>query len=132
MKGATGPVLACEQVYRYFNPRSREGSDGLEQPMKFTRDISIHAPVKGATSRHGFEPRRVHISIHAPVKGATGLDRVLPVSMQISIHAPVKGATGGVVFGVDSQTISIHAPVKGATSVAHPRLILRQFQSTLP
>ena len=34
----------------YFNPRSREGSDlwlNPEQPT--TPDISIHAPVKGAT-----------------------------------------------------------------------------------
>ena len=34
----------------YFNPRSREGSDGL-QTVAFAvrRRISIHAPVKGAT-----------------------------------------------------------------------------------
>ena len=35
------------------------------------------------------------ISIHAPVKGATG-DGLQPDTVQrISIHAPVKGATGG-------------------------------------
>ena len=36
---------------RYFNPRSRERSDGqyIKQQMN-TANISIHAPVKGATS----------------------------------------------------------------------------------
>jgi hypothetical protein len=36
----------------YFNPRSREGSDGL-QTVAFAvrRRISIHAPAKGATAK---------------------------------------------------------------------------------
>ena len=33
--------------------------------------ISIHAPVKGATSKHSARLFRAKISIHAPVKGAT-------------------------------------------------------------
>ena len=35
-----------------FNPRSREGSDTLVDPTKAVSDISIHAPVKGATFHH--------------------------------------------------------------------------------
>ena len=34
-------------------------------------DISIHAPVKGATCKGGIGDRFADISIHAPVKGAT-------------------------------------------------------------
>ena len=34
---------------RYFNPRSREGSDVVTDDGTRVRDISIHAPVKGAT-----------------------------------------------------------------------------------
>jgi len=55
--------------------------------------ISIHAPVKGATSEPGTTERLARISIHAPVKGATS-GRELPLGNHpISIHAPVKGAT---------------------------------------
>ena len=35
---------------RYFNPRSREGSDGTISVPNGAYDISIHAPVKGATN----------------------------------------------------------------------------------
>ena len=80
-------------------------------------DISIHAPVKGATAQGSysspcllhFNPRtregcdldflliEVHfglISIHAPVKGATTISaKMITHLFVISIHAPVKGAT---------------------------------------
>ena len=56
-------------------------------------EVSIHAPVKGATrddvGRHGI----VVVSIHAPVKGATGPIRLCRLFSPVSIHAPVKGAT---------------------------------------
>ena len=79
--------------------------------------ISIHAPVKGATTYDtpitsdvlDFNPRtregcdqlhgdrfkdRFIISIHAPVKGATlSLVAAFYAGIAISIHAPVKGAT---------------------------------------
>ena len=79
--------------------------------------ISIHAPVKGATLcglhirfyAYNFNPRtregcdlpglyyrfaRCLISIHAPVKGATPLTiSATYAPLSISIHAPVKGAT---------------------------------------
>ncbi len=48
-KGATQGHENTVYSYKYFNPRSREGSDLIR---KFTRDIfsiSIHAPAKGAT-----------------------------------------------------------------------------------
>ena len=49
----------------YFNPRSREGSDSSLSMTFNTLEISIHAPVKGATyiintyntSTHYFNPR---------------------------------------------------------------------------
>ena len=55
--------------------------------------ISIHAPVKGATSENSLSDTDHTISIHAPVKGATGLGHGLKPVEIISIHAPVKGAT---------------------------------------
>ena len=56
-------------------------------------NISIHAPVKGATrNRHG-QRQNETISIHAPVKGATSHQHAQQIPRIISIHAPVKGAT---------------------------------------
>ena len=100
-----------------FNPRTREGCDALLHGRHGQAgDISIHAPVKGATpgpsrtwrpSRY-FNPRtregcdsswwpyfnpRTRISIHAPVKGATRQRHNFNPRTRISIHAPVKGAT---------------------------------------
>ena len=55
----------------HFNPRSREGSDPIEQVSKMLGHISIHAPAKGATKNWFAERDAHHISIHAPAKGAT-------------------------------------------------------------
>ena len=104
--------------YSNFNPRTREGcDDGTTVAEVAAYNISIHAPVKGATAVRrnakghtaDFNPRTREgcdflyggvtigyhrISIHAPVKGATLLDHLGKHGIvRISIHAPVKGAT---------------------------------------
>ena len=99
-----------------FNPRSREGSDVVRLSSAPDVEISIHAPVKGATKFEGHEQVFLLISIHAPVKGATFTWTGLPDSIDISIHAPVKGATDDRPFRAVHDLISIHAPVKGATA----------------
>ena len=136
MKGATG-LIAEELVHRW--------------------DISIHAPVKGATTScltsaiatNNFNPRtregcdiimpknsiiRYLISIHAPVKGATrDLRRLEQAVDVISIHAPVKGATSPGRYIDDERRISIHAPVKGATNQFDAYTTMEEiFQSTHP
>ena len=58
-------------VWTYFNPRSREGSDPLDRRDDDALDISIHAPVKGATTYTYLNGAWTQVSIHAPVKGAT-------------------------------------------------------------
>ena len=78
--------------------------------------VSIHAPLKGATSLdkglarqlQGFNSRtpkgcdrsRTHladhrqpVSIHAPLKGATAMGGLRGAITRVSIHAPLKGAT---------------------------------------
>ena len=55
----------------YFNPRSREGSDGWMKTDTRTTAISIHAPAKGATGIWCDFEYDTEISIHAPAKGAT-------------------------------------------------------------
>ncbi len=54
-----------------FNPRSREGSDQNPQGGSHGENVSIHAPVKGATGMAYIEGLYDFVSIHAPVKGAT-------------------------------------------------------------
>ena len=65
----------------------------MRQHLGGVRSISIHAPVKGATSRKVVSVSRYVISIHAPVKGATKIHQRSNKPINISIHAPVKGAT---------------------------------------
>ena len=72
------------------------------------------------------------ISIHAPVKGATSEAEPSGLKFVISIHAPVKGATTIACNVVGSIDISIHAPVKGATETTHWIHYYSIFQSTLP
>ena len=54
-----------------FNPRSREGSDAMPLIQCLHRNISIHAPAKGATCISALLASLHNISIHAPAKGAT-------------------------------------------------------------
>ena len=61
-----------QAVFYDFNPRSREGSDGVTAQLKNQDEI---------------------ISIHAPAKGATNTDTYIKIFGVISIHAPAKGAT---------------------------------------
>ena len=56
-------------------------------------EVSIHAPVKGATKRYDPDWRQKLVSIHAPVKGATLTLADVGKDGVVSIHAPVKGAT---------------------------------------
>ena len=122
----------------YFNPRSRDGSDGFPLLQYLLTYITIHAPAKGATHfplcpsvhSHYFNPRSregsdltpfcvlrcsLCISIHAPAKGATSTKMIVTPAAVISIHAPAKGATSGSKYDAFFSVISIHAPAKGAT-----------------
>ena len=76
-----------------FNPRTREGCDKVEGDVRHHTDVSIHAPVKGATRAVPALVSTHVVSIHAPVKGATVSAAYFYILNSVSIHAPVKGAT---------------------------------------
>ena len=81
-------------------------------------DISIHAPVKGATRTGSLPYPGFAISIHAPVKGATLWARKGPF---LSVYFNPRSREGSDPCNPSSSTtepISIHAPVKGATTVS--------------
>mgnify|MGYP006932248051 CR=1 FL=1 len=129
----------------------RPGSAARRNPGSV---VSIHAPVKGATSiadgaglmRNGFNPRTREGCDCGGVDLPRSLDSFNPRTREgcdfdnpytfkinfVSIHAPVKGATELGDYGFAAQFVSIHAPVKGATSAAQKINALNQFQSTHP
>ena len=88
-KGATLTWIMFLYLKKYFNPRSREGSDlfvavKVWYPMK----ISIHAPAKGATIHTLRGYTICDISIHAPAKGATYLQITIPIRQQFQSTLP--------------------------------------------
>ena len=127
---------------------TRDGS------LAFSQIISIHAPVRGATTDSCYYSVFIQISIHAPVRGATSVNWQRSLFKIISIHAPVRGATYDVWqhyytlkdFNSRSRAgsdwhsfskffwfiISIHAPVRGATRKLEPVGVYLIFQFTLP
>ena len=94
----------------YFNPRSREGSDAC---ARFSRRVAID-----------FNPRSR--------EGSDAGGPRIPLTDKISIHAPVKGATYYSQRHFCRRLISIHAPAKGATHGTRARQRSHGFQSTLP
>ena len=125
-------------IKKYFNPRSREGSDCTTQSLLHIQIISIHAPAKGATILSKLDEKDLDISIHAPAKGATtdiagsGYKKIfqstLPRRERQSSQLRAgsfsqnfnprsrEGSDSFVLPSVSINTISIHAPAKGATT----------------
>ena len=54
-----------------FNPRPRAGGDPGSEWIMRAMHVSIHAPVRGATTIKGDAKGVQIVSIHAPVRGAT-------------------------------------------------------------
>ena len=162
-RGATQSPRSFLRCPRYFNPRSREGSDTEGKALVMlvvlfqstlprgerrlycfsksnSKQISIHAPARGATSiilsflyapifqstlPRGERPdsqhlffRQIHISIHAPARGAT--KRFAIISASLSNFNP-RSREGSDYDGQNvkkEEYISIHAPARGATNNA--------------
>ena len=90
-------VNSCDSISR-FNPRARTGRDvplttaGSDQTFQSTRPY-------GARRWAEIVRHRIDVSIHAPVRGATSF--TVQTRVQVSIHAPVRGATCN---GADART----------------------------
>ena len=96
---------------RYFNPRSREGSDACNWDEFTTAKISIHAPARGATADLTLAYNTCIISIHAPARGATVTHCNL---RRITAHFNPRSREGS------------------DCDCRHLRQLLAAFQSTLP
>ena len=116
-------------------------------------DVSIHAPVWGATilfhemtlwlvfqSTHPCGVRLYYFLCSLACdcfnpRTRVGCDTFLSLSdfgLVVSIHAPVWGATRLIDLDKNVLTVSIHAPVWGATQRRHNFYYERLFQSTHP
>ena len=76
----------------YFNSRPSARGDANLCAMAALRDISIHAPPRGATGQNAEERRGTYFNSRPSARG----DRAIPGEGQhvvISIHAPPRGAT---------------------------------------
>ena len=97
------------------------------------REISIHAPAKGATKSENSQPC---YHSHFNPRSREGSDAASTFAFTdlrlISIHAPAKGATLPCTGSVILCQISIHAPAKGATHRIRDLQRKDRFQSTLP
>ena len=75
-----------------FNSRAREGRDVLALRQGLRRQVSIHAPAKGATKEQTLCDRPKCFNSRAR-EGRDGLAARGTAEMAVSIHAPAKGAT---------------------------------------
>ena len=57
------------------------------------------------------------VSIHAPARGATCVDQRDSTRSHVSIHAPARGATIHIAIAFRIHIVSIHAPARGATKL---------------
>ncbi len=110
----------------------------MVETAQFFREVSIHAPARGATSSTPSPPAAGSVSIHAPARGATsdqpysefdgdgfdprpregGDSTAWEPRSQASSFDPRPREGGDCVGGGDRRArapVSIHAPARGAT-----------------
>jgi len=121
-----------------FNPRTPAGCDKKRHYLPVSKEVSIHAPLRGATRADQQLRFAASVSIHAPLRGATtqcvlvrpvcrcfnprtpaGCDSpvvtltTISVAFQSTHPCGVRHEDISVFFeGLD---VSIHAPLRGAT-----------------
>ena len=126
----------CIILY-YFNPRSREGSDGSSHDVyktlcqfqstlprrerpRFARLFILRKRFQSTLPRRERRSRGAEHSVHGDFNprsregSDSGAAFYICIKL-ISIHAPAKGATCKCFKYMGYTLISIHAPAKGAT-----------------
>ena len=131
--------ILSASIVRYFNPRSRGGSDSVFVPGFVLRSIfqstlprrerrlpypvlhlwnciSIHAPAEGATLFIRSQLLNYHISIHAPAEGATYCSPAISYRCIFQSTLPRRERQSLYIEHICLLIISIHAPAEGATN----------------
>ena len=129
--GRDGRILRVLSPSPRFNSRARAGRDATRASSAHGADVSIHAPVRGATMRTRREGPKPGFNSRA----RAGRDRMQGVRRDIahvSIHAPVRGATPASVAFEMLERFQFTRPC-GARPVAPVApLPPTQFQFTRP
>ena len=144
--------MSQQQLF-HFNSRPCERGFKINLQRVLQKQISIHAPARGASFFHSYRfcPTE-RISIHAPARGASHQIVATHGSFSISIHAPARGASETVMEEAQEEkfqftplreglpvrlrpepadgSISIHAPARGASQEKIVVLLLLLFQFT--
>ena len=136
-----------------FNPRPRAGGDTDDENVGRTFDVSIHAPVLGATAnnvvvvnspvfqstppcwgrhRAGVGNRLFRRFNPRPRAGGDYIPVAVRVRPTVSIHAPVLGATVAGVVSVRFTKFQSTPPCWGRRLPRHCRKRIEGFQSTPP
>jgi len=116
-----------------FNPRTREGCDATNDLAEQILYISIHAPVKGATTVYA--PSAAILDFNPRTReGCDQPTALVDVAAEvISIHAPVKGATPSATRSRRDGP-NFNPRTREGCDAIQPRPIIefRRFQSTHP
>ena len=115
-----------------FNPRSRMGSDTMNSDRKNFRNVSIHAPVWGATYTRQHRPRIYLFQSTLPYGERQHFVDIIATSHRFQSTLPY-GERQSIALKINAiMIVSIHAPVWGATIIEDTNTTIDRFQSTLP
>ena len=156
-RGATRVSHVWDNYKRYFNPRSREGSDEVLRHVHAGVGVFQSTLPRGERPSTGPGIAAIAVLFQSTLprgerrnkQNSKGLGRHFnprsregsdvnvnhdeAIRLCISIHAPARGATAESVDGEIDLEISIHAPARGATQPSVEQMeTLKKFQSTLP
>ncbi len=113
-----------------FNPRPREGANGLIGPGVGRRGVSIHAPAKGRTKTAAFTLDASLFQSTPPRRGEAG-NKVLALRHDVSIHAPAKGRRACRKWASTGACCNPR-PREGAKHTTGKPVVVVLFQSTPP
>ena len=112
-RGATLPSNIHKQLLIYFNSRpSARGDIGVDYRLQKIRLFQFTPLREGRLSAAAFSDSRKQISIHAPPRGATPILPALFIPEVISIHAPPRGATDKTSSAVNVLLLFQFTPLR--------------------
>lgn len=100
-----------------FNSRARVGRDRRGVCVRVPREVSIHAPMWGATQAIQKEPAQNQVSTHAPMRGRT--KELYQQTLRFQFTRPRGARLLRCPTLSKSSIVSIHAPAWGATIAGH-------------
>ena len=116
-RGATEDPIYLYAGGKYFNPRSREGSDCISVLTIFHIPRYFNPRSReGSDSMDCSSVSNYRISIHAPARGATLVDKIHTMTQPFQSTLPRGERHITLDVKINSSMISIHAPARGATA----------------